>query len=237
MFSKAVVCAAMIAAASSAPASAAFFSFASDADHTSWTFAGLGASVGDAQDPSDPQLLLIDDDNGPLLPVLLGVEFEADFRLSYLGSLPFVGGKFTHTYKLDGTFAFLDAASGAPVLSCSITDGLLTAVGNGGPAPTWDSTATIQGSDGYGIVTYTWYGPSMPEYNLFKGDSVGPDDAAFTLTVLNHLTGLGTSLGSTSYLPTQEWWSEGSYSGSTVPAPASLALTGLAGLLVSRRRR
>ena len=45
---------------------AALFSFASDNDHTSWTFTGSGASVRDAQDPLDPQILLVDDHNGPL---------------------------------------------------------------------------------------------------------------------------------------------------------------------------
>jgi len=232
-----MTCAALVAAATAVPASAAFFSFASDADEASWTFAGQGATVTDAGDAFDPQVLLVDDNNGPAFPLLLAVEFEADFSIGYLGSVPF-GGKFIHSYSLDGTFFFLDG-SGAPVLGCSIEDGVLTSVGNGGANPTWGSTATIQGSDDYGSVQYHWYGPDMPAFGLYTGDSVGLDDAAFTLTVLHSDTGSGVNLGSTSMLPTLKWDSEGSYSGSAffVPAPGAIGLAGIAGLLLAHRRR
>lgn len=229
-----------VVAAVAFPASAAFFSFPSDADHTSWTFTGIGPSVGDAADLFDPQVLLIDDDNGPLPPMLLGVEFEADFELMHIGSLPFVAGKFTHTYVLNGSFAFVDPVSGAPVLSCVIRDGLFTAVGDGGAkAPTWNSTATIQASDDYGIVTYTWHGPDDPAYGLYTGQSVGLDTAAFTLTVLHSEFGPGVALDDRTYLPMHRWYSEGSYSGSAyfIPSPGAMALAGMGLLVVGRRRR
>ncbi len=231
---------ALALAATALPASAAFFSFPSDADHTSWTFKGLGGVVSDAQDPADPQVLLIDDDNGAVFPSILQLEFDAGFGLTYLGSVPFVGGKFTHTYKIEGTFAFTDTASGFPVLSCKITDGLFSVVGDGGTKPaTWNSTATIQASDDYGTVTYTWYGPSAPEYGLYTGDSVGLDTAAFTLTVLNSLGKAGVALDGATHLPVDAWFSEGSYSGNGtfVPAPGAMAMIGLAGLAAARRRR
>ncbi|MBL8964758.1 MAG: PEP-CTERM sorting domain-containing protein [Phycisphaeraceae bacterium] len=229
----------IVVAAVSLPASAAIFSFPSDADHTSWTFTGVGASVADAADPFDPQVLLIDDDNGPMPPHLLGVEFDADFELSYLGSLPFVAGKFTHTYVLNGSFVFSDPVSGAPILSCVVRDGLFSTVGNGGlKPPTWDSTATIQASDDYGIVIYTWHGPDDPAYGLFTGQSIDIDTAAFTLTVLRTEFGAGVALDDRTFLPLHRWYSEGSYSGSAyfVPSPGALALAGM-GLLVAGRRR
>lgn len=235
-----VMSCALMAAAACAPASATLFSFPSDADHTSWTFKGLGAGVLDAQDPADPQALLIDDDNGPIFPAILSTEFDAAFSLLYLGSIPFVGGKFTHTYAIEGSFLFSDAASGLPILKCTITDGLFSTVGNGGTKPaTWDSTATIQASDDYGTVTYTWYGPADVGLGLYPGDSVGLDTAAFTLTVLNSLGGPGVSLDGATHLPTELWYSEGSYSGSAhfVPTPGAMAIAGLGGLAMLRRRR
>ena len=231
---------ALLAAGLAGPASATLFSFPSDADHTSWTFSGLGASVRDAADPADPQLLVIDDDNGITFPTLLQTEFNADFSLQYLGSTPFVGGKFTHQYAMSGTFTFLDLASNLPIMMCTVTDALFTAVGNGGTKPaTWDSTATIQASDDYGTVTYTWFGPADPLLGVYPGNSVGLDTAAFTLTVLNVDGQAGVGLDGATHLPVSTWYSEGSYSGSAhfVPAPGALAVVGAAGLAAARRKR
>jgi hypothetical protein len=215
-------------------AHAAFFSFASDNDHTSWTFRGIGNNVRDAQDGVDPQVLLIDDNNGVLPPLAMNLDFNADFIIGYLASVPLGGGTFVHNYSLNGNFSFVDAGGNA-VLTCLVRDGSLTAIGG---AASWFSTATLQGNDNpFGAVTYTWNGPANPAYGLFPGQSIGPDDAAFTLTVLNS-PGVGVPLDQ-GHLPSQQWFSEGSYSGSAffVPAPGAAALLGLGGLVVARRRR
>src|SRR5262245_26725118 len=107
---------------------AALFSFASDNDHTSWTFTGAGAMVHDANDPTDPQILLIDDHNGPLPAIPMSVEFQANFTIAYLASVPLGGGAFVHNYSLNGSFSFLDAA-GAALLTCTVQNGSLTAIG------------------------------------------------------------------------------------------------------------
>ncbi len=223
-------------------AQAAFFSFASDHNHTDWTFRGIGPSVLDADDPRDPLILLVDDDNGVLPEVPFLVEFEADFTIRYNGSIPF-GAKFIHTYFLNGPFAYLDRGTGAPILTGFIEGGALTAVGDGslagGPLD-WDETATIQASDDYGSVVYTWHAASMPGYGLYQGErSIGLDDAAFTLTVLNSPVGPGVPLTPGSFVPALDWRSEGSYSGQAhfIPTPGPLALMGLAALTASRRRR
>ena len=223
-------CAVLALAAGSAQA--AYFSFASDNNHTDWTFGGFGASVNDAQDPSDPMQLLIDDDNGLLPQLAFNVEFEADFDIAFVGSVP-LGGNLVHTYSVNGTFSFLQA--GNPLLTGTITNGALSAIGTQGA---WFSTAAIQGNDNpNGSVSYQWFGADNPAYGLFASTSIGPDDGAFTLTVLNDGTpGVGLDPAN---LPSNEWFSEGSFSGSAqfIPTPGSLAVLGLAALAGLRRRR
>lgn len=219
-----------------AGASAGIFSFASDTDHTSFTFGGFGASVHDAQDPGDVVNLLIDDDNGSNVPLSYDVEFAADFNIAFAGSVPIGGGLFVHTYSLSGEFGFY-AANGDPVLTASIDGGALTALGD---ASHWLNTSTILGADAYqSHVEYVWHLADNPSYGLFNGASVGPaDDAAFTLTWLQSAQGAGVRLDA-EMLPNGEWNSEGSYSGSAtfVPTPGSLVLLGGAGLILGRRRR
>lgn len=213
-------------------ANAALFSFASDTNQTDFTFAGFGASVGDAQDPSDPVVLLVDDDNGPLPALSYNVEFDADFTIQYRGSTQIAPGVFTHAYRLDGSYQF---STGAGVLlRVTIAEGAMVALGQ---QATWGSTDTILGSDDPGSVTYEWFGGDLPAYGVFNGTSIGDDDASFTLTFLQTAAGLGVGLDA-NFLPNNEWTSEGSYSGTAffIPAPGALALLGAAGL-VSRRRR
>lgn len=211
------------------------FSFASDNDHTSFTFDGFGGAVGDAQDPSDPFELLIDDANGNQIPLSYEVEFSADFAISYAGSVNLGGGLFVHSYLLNGEFGFYDQSGGA-VLTATVDNGALTAMGG---QDSWFSTSTVLGVDGdIGSVDYIWHLADNADYGLYTGQSVGPaDDAAFTLTFLQSSGGSGVGLG-TDMLPADEWVSEGSYSGTAnfVPAPATAALLAGAGLFIRRRR-
>jgi hypothetical protein len=216
---------------------AALFSFASDNDHTSWTFTGSGASVRDAQDLLDPQILLVDDHNGPLPAIPFAVEFQADFQIGYLASVPLGGGTFIHNYSLNGTFSFLDA-TGNTLLSATVSNGALTALGG---ALSWYSTATIQANDNAsgGSVTYTWNGNAIPGYDLLPGQSQGNDDMAFTLSSLN-FNAMDVLLDDQTHLPRDQWSSEGSYSGTArnfIPAPGAAMIAGIGGLLALRRRR
>jgi len=232
-------------AALAGSANAAFFSFASDNDSSSWTFTGVGASVQDADDLRDPQVLLIDDENGILPTLSIPVEFEADFSIAYRGSVAMAGG-FVHSYDLSGSFAFL--SGNTPLISASIINGSMSAQSPN--MNSWASTAGIQGNDQAGTVVYSF---SQDFIDMLIAMNVNPadygisrssqsdffDDAAFTLTVLNPFNSLARGVAlNTQMLPAAPWRSEGSYSGSAaLPTPGSLALLGLGGLVVGRRRR
>ncbi len=213
---------------------AAFFSFASDNDHTSWTFTGSGGTISDANDPLDPQILLVDDHNGPLPAIPFAVEFQASFTIGFLASVPLGGGAFIHNYSLNGNFSFVDAM-GNTLLSASVENGAFTALGG---ALSWYSTGTMQANDGAGAVVYDWNGDDMPGYQLFRdGLSVGPDDMAFTLTSLT-MSNMDVVLDPQTHLPVDNWTSEGSYSGTApIPAPGAAVILGIGGLLACRRRR
>ena len=222
-----------------ASANATFFSFASDTADRQWTFAGSGASVrqGDANGVNVD--LILNDDNGGTQRVV-ATKFYAEWRLSYVGSMG-VGGAVSHTYRATGGFQWLDASTGALVLRGDFTDAIFTA---GGRAATWDSTATVMGSDEYTQFQYT-SGLSAPEVGLAVGALGGPQDFAFTMTVINTSGQLpyvansgnrGTSLGE-GMLPNRQWYAEGSFSGSAVPTPGSMALVGLGGAMCFKRRR
>lgn len=235
-----VIGATIVLAAAAGTAQGAFFSFLSDVDHTSWTFGGTGTSVRDGQDPFDPQLLVIDDDNGAQFPLAYQVEFDADFVLS--GAQRFnVGGKVLYTYCLDGVFSFKTVQNDVLVtlLSVEVKNAVLTALGDGFG---WNSTATIQGNDqGSSFVAYSWFGGDNAGYGLYNGTSVGPDDFGFTLTALNTGGAIGTPVDQDTLYPvlTAAWRSEGSFSGSAyfVPSPGAGALLALGGLGALRRRR
>lgn len=227
-----LVLAATTMAAFAGLAQAATFSFASDTNHTDFTFAGFGSNVSDANDPNDPVTLLVDDSNGPLPALEFDVEFDADFTIGYVSSVMVAPGVFSHNYSLNGSFTFSNLSG--TLLTVNIADGALIALGG---QASWGSTDTILGSDNPGSVEYIWSGGDLPAYGVFNGTSVGIDDAAFTLTFLQSM-GSGVSLG-TDFLPNNEWRSEGSYSGSAffVPAPGATALLGLSALVAGRRRR
>lgn len=214
------------------------FSFASDVNSDGPTFRGDSGN-GVVETVRNPLGLLVDDANGPL-PTLSfdDTRFYADFQLTYDSSVNLGTGQTLHAYRLDGVFRF-DAVQ---TMTVEIVNGLFTSLGD---ATSWGSSASIQAnSDAGSTVTYTWQRESYPAYSLFQGASTQENtDASFTLTNLLSFTDNGTQAGVTldsqTFLPTQKWQSEGSYSGSAffIPAPASIVMLAAGGVVAARRRR
>ncbi|RNC80916.1 MAG: hypothetical protein ED559_03710 [Phycisphaera sp.] len=230
--------AALTMTATTASAQNVTFSFASDNASERPTFAGT-ADDGQMSFFRVGTDLLVDDANGPLPTLEYDTLFYNDFTLTTVGSTLLPSGQYLHTYSIDGSFSF----QGVTVMTVTIEDGVFTALGG---EFSWGSTATIQASSLAGsTVTYEWMTDDQPAYNLFDG-AITSDmtDAAFTLTrLLSFPDGgqetPGVALNPGTGLPTDNWQSEGSYSGSAffIPAPSSALLVTAAGIGLVRRRR
>ncbi len=231
-------------AGAAACAQAGIFSFASDFSDESWTwrgeFHGGHFALEDGTPPSDLMQLLIDDGNGGLDPLVFDVDFSAHLDVAYLGSSSIGGGKFLHSYTVEGDVGWYTAAG--PVLEMSADGALLTIVGN---EFSWDSAGSLFGADSWAGVTYTSY-VDAPAYGMYLGQNISPADFSFTITALNtsgvipyDFSNPGAELDPTTMFPADEIFAEGSFSGSAqfVPTPGSLALLAGAALVGVRRRR
>ena len=241
-------------------ASAATFSFASDDESDAFTFLGTAGidnnrfNMTHARTPRDRVTLKIDDNNGARPTVSLSVGFTASFTLNYVGSLGMANAQ-THAYSVTGNFAFVDVNTGANLLTISVTGQSPAGMTIGGTGTQWASAGGLFGSDnlGGGSVEYTTTpalftagtaaGADLTQYGIFSGASAGtaagvPDDFGFSLTFVN-ASGGPVGINSGTHLPTAVWNAEGSYSGSArwVPAPGTVSMLGLAGLMVGGRRR
>ena len=234
----------MLAGAATANAGG-IFSFASDFSDQSWTFTGSGHgghfAMVDGTPNTDQMTLLIDDGNGGLDPLAIEADFNFHTHFEYLSSTSIGGGKFLHAYSMDSTSAGWYTANG-PVLEMTFEGALFTIVGS---EFGWDSAGSIFGADSWADVQYTSY-IDAPDYGMYVGDSVGPQDFAFTLTALNSsgvipydFSSPGAHLDPNTMLPEHEFFAEGSFSGSAqfVPTPGTASLLLGAGLIGLRRRR
>ncbi len=229
-------------AAAAGSAHATLFSFVAAPTDQAWTFTGAGLSITDGMGPNDHVTLEIDDDNGPLPAMSISCRFDAAMTLSTVGSLPIGGGQFSHNYSADGSFSLTDIASGVTLLTVNFQDGLFVSLGQ---QFAWGSTASIQASTVAGSsVNMTWGGASLPGYGLAPGPLGSPADISFALSSVNTdgsipytFQGLGVPFAPGSGVPTQPWFAEAAFSGSSVPAPGAAALLVLGGLFAVRRRR
>jgi hypothetical protein len=208
-------------------------------------YTGNGANIQNATNgSSDPILLDIDDENGTAPRIEVSVSFAAQYTLTFVGSVNLPSGAVSYNYAASGQFTFTDIASGTTLLTTNFSNALFTARGN---ATSWFTTGSLQVDDSGGAtVSMVWSGGNLPAYGLTPGSLNGsPRGFGFDMTVINtsgsipyNGTGAGVAINATTKLPSSNWFSEGSFSSSVrVPAPGSLALLGLGGLAIRRRRR
>ncbi len=237
-------------------AQATFFSFASDVNSDSFTFAGTAGPTGTFTITQASQVnsftLLLDDDNGPLPTLAItGLTLQANLTATGGVSQNIAGSLFQHSYRVTGTISFLSGSNTLlSILIGANNQAVLTVPGSQNQ---WSTSGAVLGADSFADVTYratsalvnaiAGLGASAAAYGIAVGpsgvaDSVGPDDFAFTLTTINTGTIGSVPTLNANRAPTADWRAESSYSGSTViPTPASVALLGVAGLTAFRRRR
>lgn len=217
-------------AAVSAGAQGAFISFGSDSNPAAPTFTssfdGASNTTTISSAPGATVDLLIDvDEGGPGGPITVSASFTANFELSYGGSVMLFPGFFTHVFSItNSSFEFRDSGSGDLLFGAySILDGALSGVGSG-------SSIFSASMSGFG-TDYT-IGPAGAAIVGFGGVQLG--DWGFTLTAFGSA---GLIFDGNNIVGISDFSSEGSFSGSFVPAPGAAGLMGLAGLVGLRRRR
>jgi len=231
-------------------AEATLVSFASDDDSSALTLAGNAGSGGsfvirNGRTPSPtPVTLNIDDDNGVQPTAHLPVGLVVELTANYVSSSA-VGSGWLHLYSVQGSYKFVNPASGADLLTVLVDAGSSAMTIVGSPT-TWGSAGSISGGDGLssgityaanpGLLTYaSSLGMNILNYGSFLVGTV--EDFAFTMTNTNAGGGsVGLNAG---HLPTTAWGSEASHSGHVVwvPAPGTGAGAMVAGLIMFRRRR
>ncbi len=248
--------AALALTVSAGSAQATLFSFASDVNSNSFTFAGTAGAGGafTLSDFSRPNTftLLVDDNNGPAPTQSIAVEFRAALTLNSGTSTALGGTLFQHTYRVLGTFGFYDTM-GNPLLTVNIgpSAGIFTVPGT---ANAWATSGAVLGADSFADITYTassrfvtalggttqaaLYGISVGAGGT--GSSVGPDDFAFDLSFINAgAIGAAVGIDSATKAPTTAWRSESSFSGTAfigIPAPGACGLAALGLCIITRRR-
>jgi hypothetical protein len=239
-------------------ANATLFSFASDVNDQLPTFVGSAGAGGtfaitDAG-ATNRTTLVIDDDNGLAPSVsITNTRFVSNLTASWVASNVLFGTLVQHTYSVSGSFGFVDAGTGAALLTASLGASAPSLFSVPGTATSWSTVGAVLGSSSFANITYTVTndllnrvtaaGQNPVSYNLVAGPSSGSAiaDFGFDLSVLTQTgSSLAVQLNPNTRLPTTGWGSEGSYSGSVgqfIPAPGSVALLALGGLLAVRRRR
>lgn len=246
--------AALAAAGLACPAHATFFSFASGAQSSSYTFGGSAGVLGafNLTDFSRPNtfLLHVDDNNGALPTLTIPVEFHSSLTARSGQSANIAGGLWLHTYLVTGSFGFYDTL-GNPLLTVQVgplRPAVLTVPGS---QTAWSSTGAVLGADSFSDAVYTGSnafitalgGPVIAaQYGVSSNNFGPPSDFAFDLSVLNAgAPGLAVAIDPLTKAPITTWQSESSYSGSVegpIPTPGTAALiAGAAFISGSRRRR
>ncbi len=235
-------CAALAFAAGSA--NAAIFGFGGTSSDETWIYTGNGGAISGATG-AQPIVLTVGDDFGPAQPLLASVTFSANYTLTFVGSIPLPGGAVSYAYAASGQFVFTDVVTNTTLLTTNFSNALFTARGS---ANAWSTTGSLQVDDSSGAtVSMVWGGANLPLYGLSPGTLDGsPRDFSFDLSTINtsgsipyNGTGPGVALNPNTHLPSTTWFADASYTADarSIPTPGSLALLGLGGLALRRRRR
>lgn len=213
-------------------ASAAFISFASDSNPTEPTFegtynAGSGTTTLMNNNPAPLDLLFDPDEDGGGGPITVSADFEAEFELTYVGSLEILPGFWSHTFSFTGFFEFTEDSTNDLLVRGEIVDGQAAFSGLG------NATMVFSGSMSGFDIDYE-VGSAAP---LFGFDSGATGDFSFTMTDINGGSGASLVFDGQDIVGIDDLTAEASFSGSIVPAPGGALLVGMAGIVGLPRRR
>lgn len=229
------LCASTVLALAAGSAQAAFFSFASDTNQNGPTFRNTGANGSTLNDGgtlntngsvNGPLLADLDED-GPNAPISINARFTFNGSLSNYQAISLSSG-FLHTFRVNGTFSFLDAATSGNVMTATFANAVFASYSN--TASTLGRTASIQANAGTDPTLAFSFGGALGTESL-------PEDENFVFTLTSLRNSSGGFVTVTPNGTLGDLRSEGSFSAAAIPAPGAVALLGLGGLIVARRRR
>lgn len=244
LFSLCAISAGVLISASTANA-AITFSFASDTNPDGPTFngftpAGGGNTLRDGA-PFDSsgavEVGLLVDANGDLP----GGATTFTSRLLFNGSttgynVTGFGGAFTHSWTMTGSIEFIETGSNLTVLTINFTNALFSSFSDS--MANLGTSATIQGNRLTDPSLSFVAGQPLNGLGITSASLSANQSFGFSLSDIRTAAG-GASpveVGLNGSWPTA-WISEGSFSAAAIPAPAVLALFGIAGTVGMRRRR
>ncbi len=209
----------------------AFISFASDSNPAAPTFSATydGASQTTTINEfagTTVDLLIDPDHDGPLGPITVAASFTTAMELAFAGTVAIVPGVFSHNFSVAGFFEFREVGSGDLLFRGDFDSAAFAGIGN--------AMRVFSGSMSGFEVDYT-VGSAGSQYTGDSGQF--PGDFGFTFTNLNSFLGAALVFDGQNVVGISDFTSEGSFSGSYIPAPGSAMAMGLMGLAGLRRRR
>lgn len=216
-------------------AQATFFSFSSDRNTDGPTFASTGAkSVRDGRPFDLSGTVIVDfmfdlDEDGPAGPSVIPAAFEFSADITNYSVTP-IAGNFIHSWTLSGDYRFVELTSGTEFFSASFGNALMANFSDSASLLS-TSGSLLSNKPADGALAFTTAGP-------LAGVGVNAEQSfSFSLSAFRN-AGNGSRVavaGDGGFLA--QWKSEGSWSAKAAPAPGSVGLLGLGGLLLARRKR
>lgn len=173
------------------------------------------------------------DGEGPGGELLIPAELRIIALTREYSVTPFAG-QFIHSWRLDGSVQFLDPTSKNLILAITFANSLFTSQSQRNN--TMGTSATLQGNLATDPALTFTTGPGSP---LVSSDFVVDTDYAFSLSDLRRQTGSGAVNVSATGDFVDAWRAESSFvaNGLPIPSPGAMALMGLGGFAMIRRKR
>lgn len=216
-------------------AQASFFSFSSDRNTDGPTFSSLsGKSVSDGRPFDVTGKVTIDfmydaDENGPGAATIIPASFEFDATATSYAVTPFAGS-FIHSWTLAGTYKFTELTTGTTFFSAAFGNALMTNFSDSSTLLSL-SGSILSNKPADGSLAFATAGA------LAGVDVSGGQDFSFSLSAFRSAANGGRVGVAADGSFLSQWKSEGSWSAHAVPAPGALALIGLGGLMLAKRKR
>lgn len=218
-----------------ASAQATTFSFSSDRNTDGPTLASLqSGSVIDGRPFDLGGQVIVDffydlDEDGPGGAGVIPAAFEFTAAVKDYSVTP-IAGNFMHSWSLEGQYKFIELTTGQTFFTATFANALMSNFSDS--ATLLSKSGSMQSSKAADLALSFTMGGALAGLDL-----TSLPNFSFTMTALRSAANGGRVAVAPDGRFLSPWKSESSWSARAVPAPGALALVGLGGLLVARRKR